>query len=134
DALGKASHWPGFVSGVPLGDGSGISVLLAADAPAVSFPRVGVPVHVARSQRRGGLTFTCAPGFAGVTQPALPAPSRCDDRSPGFWGGDTIINNTAGTACSTAFGVHNPSGGLYMVTAAHCSTKVFDTPPIVNGI
>jgi hypothetical protein len=133
EALGKASHLPGFVSGAPLNDGSGISVMLAANAPAVSFPRAGVPVRVARIPRRGRFMFTCAPGFAGVTEPALPAPSRCDDRSPGFWGGDVILNNTAGVACSTAFGVHNSAGGLYMVTAAHCSVTVDDTPP-VNGI
>jgi hypothetical protein len=133
EALGKASHVPGFVSGAPLHDGSGISVILAASAPAVSFPRVGVPVHVARTPRRGRFMFTCAPGFPGVTEPALPAPSRCDDRSPGFWGGDVILNNTAGAACSTAFGVHDSRGNGYMVTAAHCSVKAEDTPP-VNGI
>jgi hypothetical protein len=133
EALGKASHLPGFMSGAPRHDGSGISVVLAANAPAVSFPRVGVPLRVARVPRRGGYTSTCAPGFPGITEPALPAPSRCDDRSPGFWGGDVIINNTAGVGCSTAFGVHNSAGGLYMVTAAHCSVTVDDTPP-VNGI
>jgi hypothetical protein len=133
EALGKASHVPGFVSGAPLHNGSGIRVILAANAPAVSFPRVGVPVQVARIPRRGRFMFTCAAGFPGVTEPALPAPSRCDDRSPGFWGGDVIINNTAGVACSTAFGVHDSRGNGYMVTAAHCSVTVDDTPP-VNGI
>jgi hypothetical protein len=133
EALGKASHLPGFVSGAPRHNGSGISVILAANAPAVPFPRVGVPIHIARIPRRGRFMFTCAPGFSGITEPALLAPSRCDDRSPGFWGGDVILNNTAGAACSTAFGVHDSAGGLYMVTAAHCSVTVADTPP-VNGI
>lgn len=133
DALVKASHLPGFMSGAPQPDGSGISVILAATGPAVAPLQVGVPVHVARSPQRGQFTSTCAPGFAGVTQPALLAPSRCDDRMPGFWGGDVILNNKAGTACSTAFGVHDSSGHGYMVTAAHCSESVDNTPP-VNGI
>ena len=132
-ALRKASHTPGFVSGAPLNDGSGISVTLAADVPARSLPQVGVPVHVTRTLQRGQFMFTCAPGFPGITEPALAAPSRCDDRSPGFWGGDVILNNTAGAACSTAFGVHDSRGGGYMVTAAHCSVTAEDTPP-VNGI
>jgi hypothetical protein len=133
DALRKASHIPGFVSGAPLHDGSGISVTLAAGAPAAALPQVGVPLHVATTRQRGRFTFTCAPGFPGVTEPALSAPSRCDDRSPGFWGGDVIINNTAGAACSTAFGAHDSSGNGYMVTAAHCSVTAEDTPP-VDGI
>lgn len=132
-ALLKASHVPGFSSGAPMHNGSGINVILAASAPAAAFPRLGVPVHVARTAQRGRFAFTCAAGFPNVTQPALPAPSRCDDREPGFWGGDVIINNTAGAGCSTAFGAHDSRGNGYMVTAAHCSVKVVDTPP-VNGI
>jgi hypothetical protein len=133
EALRKASHLPGFVSGAPMHDGSGINIVLAAGAPDASPPHLGVPVHVATTRLRGQFEFTCAPGFPGVTEPALPAPSRCDDREPGFWGGDIILNHTAGAACSTAFGVHDSSGNGYMVTAAHCSVAS-EGGPVVNGI
>jgi hypothetical protein len=119
---------PGAVSGHPLNDGSGIQLDFGRNAvPALLADSVGVPV---RTGLGGPVTLqaTCVP--TGTT--ALAAPSRCDDRQPGYWGGNVILNTAQNSFCSSAFGVHDGGGGLYLVTAAHCSENASGTP--VNGI
>jgi hypothetical protein len=129
-AVSAGMNISGATSGHRLADGSGIELDFDRSAKSVSAndltARVGVPVQtgVAISARQ---TATCIP----TGQPALPAPSRCDDQ-PLFWGGDVTINDNTGAECSTAFGVHNAAGRKYLLTAAHCSEDALGHR--INGI
>jgi hypothetical protein len=113
-----AMRQPGAVGAYPLNDGGGIHVLvkashLAAAGPAISRA-AGVPVQASAS---GGerLQATCGPWPADTAGPG----HRCYDL-PAYWGGDVIISNW-GWGCTGGFGVHDASGRLYMMTAAHCA-------------
>src|SRR5262249_5113075 len=54
--------------------------------------------------------------------------SRCNDWPP-YSGGDVILSSY--DACSGGFGVHDSSGGTYLLTAAHCAD---DRSGYVNGM
>jgi hypothetical protein len=142
-AVRRGLTQPGVLSGQPLNDGSGIQLNLAQAGPATHAglagaaapdlgstltASLGVPV---RTGTGGPVTFQATCVFSGGT--ALAAPSRCDDRQPGYWGGNVIINTANGSGCSSAFGMHSVSTGLlYLATAAHCSENASGTP--VNGV
>jgi hypothetical protein len=140
-ALAQATREPGVVGGYPLSDGSGLhlDVRVSAQgrslAPAASVlrARFGVPVLTAASGEVK--QQSCVPNSADT----LGAGSRCDDLSPGFWGGDVILQTSIPgyTAyCTGGFGGHDSSGNTYMITAAHCAqTSVPGAPAVYsNGV
>jgi hypothetical protein len=112
------------VAGWPMTGGSGIHLSLGrADSRSVTAfaaamrSRFGVPV-VADSGFADHLEFCEYPGSASL----LPG-SRCDDVRA-FWGGDAMQQFAFpgfDTWCSSAFGVHDSAGHLYLLTAAHCA-------------
>jgi hypothetical protein len=107
----------------PLTDGSGIQVFVAGARPAISpqaLFRVSVPVKFATmtSPRPAACWANSGQTVPGDT---LSAPARCNDMSPGYWGGAVIINQTYGNGCSTGFGVHSTvDSKTYMLTDSHC--------------
>jgi hypothetical protein len=127
-AIAQSVRTMGATGGYTAVDGSGITISVPARSmrPAIvkTFQaQVGVPVTVVPAA--GGQDQTCAPNPSDT----LGAGSRCDDLSPGFWGGDIIQSSRV--YCSSGFGVHNSAGGLYLMTAAHCADN---GSGYVNGI
>lgn len=121
-----AMRVPGVVSSYLQTDGSGMAIGVSAgrlpSAQAGLRTRITVPVTVtsAVTEQPKGCFFN--------ENDTRTNPSRCDDQAP-FWGGDVI--QTKWTACTGGFGVHNSSGGTYMMTAAHCS---WNGSALVNGV
>lgn len=114
--------------GWPLTDGGGI--VLNVNSPNLR--------QVATAMRsRFGVPVMITPGGADQPQTcAWPASnahlgpgSRCWDLEP-FWGGD-VIQSSYGNFCTGGFGVHNSTGGEYLITAAHCADNHHG---YVNGI
>jgi hypothetical protein len=117
-AIAQSVRTGGATGGYTAVDGSGITISLPAGSMRPAAARafsasLGVPVTVVPAA--AGQLQTCAPN----SSDNLGAGSRCDDISPDFWGGAVIQSSLF--YCSTGFGVHNSGGGLYLMTAAHCS-------------
>jgi hypothetical protein len=138
DVLAAIRSHTGVVGGYPMSDGSGVVL-------GVRSPDARYAASVASALRsRFGVSVMATP--AGQDQPQycvfasgdpLGAGSRCDDlgAAPGeaFWGGDVIQQTSNGVTygCTGTFGVHNSSGGEYLLTAAHCADN---GSGYVNGI
>jgi hypothetical protein len=107
----------------PLTDGSGIQVFVGGARPTISARTLlGVTVPVKFVTMTAPRPATCW-STSGSTVPGdtLSAPARCNDLSPGYWGGAVIINQTYGNGCSTGFGVHSTvDSKTYMLTDSHC--------------
>ena len=59
-----------------------------------------------------------------ISQGTAPTPTdRATDTDP-FWGGDQITNGT--NACTGGFPAYNSNGTQYMITAAHCFSRLDD--------
>lgn len=122
---------PAVTGGYPLTDGSGLHLFVRAagmqTAASVIRVRLGIPAVAAPS---GTVTLqstpTCTPNPNVNKGPG----SRCWDL-PAFWGGDVIISQY-GFGCTGGFGVHDANGGLYLMTAAHCSESPSGT--FSNGV
>jgi hypothetical protein len=122
----------GVTSGYPMTDGGGIvlgvhtaSTRVAASVTDALRSRLGIPVTatlVGVDQLQ-----TCDIVGRVINDPVR-AGSRCDDYE-NFWGGDVIQSQYVG--CTGGFGVHDSSGGEYLLTAAHCA---FTGSAYVNGI
>lgn len=131
--IATALHTPGVVGGYPATDGSGIHLNVRSGNPrtlaSTMRSQLGVPVVTTRTGTDRLQTCTLYPSDT------LNAGSRCYDL-PAFWGGAVIesYNSTfdAWIGCTSGFGVHNSSGGTYIMTAAHCSDNL--TTGYVNGI
>jgi hypothetical protein len=116
--------------GWPATDGSGIDVGVrrtsarsAASLAAALRSRLGVPV-TAVPAGADQLQACAVPGSNTNLGPG----SRCDDLE-NFWGGDVI--QSPFVFCTGGFGVHNSSGGEYLLTAAHCA---YNGSGYANGI
>lgn len=122
DVLAAIHSDRAVTGGWPLTGGSGIQIGVRSGNPrslaSAMRSRLGVPVTVARTGV-DHLLYSCSvPGSDANLGPG----SRCNDWE-NFWGGD-VIQQTAypgGAWCSGGFGVHNSSGGEYLLTAAHCA-------------
>jgi hypothetical protein len=117
----------------PLTDGSGIRVGVAGAVPAISrlrALRLRVPVTlIHRSAARAATCYATLNQTVGSDN--IGQPSRCDDLSPGFWGGAVLINANHGNGCSTGFGMHSTvDSKTYLVTASHCGNL---GEPFLNG-
>lgn len=135
DVLTAINSDGGVVGGYPLTGGSGIglsvhssSARLVASVASAMRSRLGVPV-VATSSGPAQPQYCAQP----KSHASLGPGSRCYDLE-NFWGGD-VIQQRADPGfiifCSGGFGVHNPAGGEYLMTAAHCA---YNGSLYVNGI
>jgi hypothetical protein len=107
----------GVTGGWPLNGGNGIHLGVRSGSPAMVAAamqsRFGVPVVVSQTGV-DKLLYCAVPGSNANLGPG----SRCNDLE-NFWGGDVIQSDFV--FCSGGFGVHNSSGGEYLLTAAHCA-------------
>lgn len=128
DVLAAIHSDRAVTGGWPLTDGSGIQIGIRSGNPrslaSAMRARYGVPVRVVHAGT-GSLLSSCAVPYSSAN---LGPGSRCDDWE-NFWGGDVIQSSYV--FCSGGFGVHNSSGGEYLVTAAHCADN---GSGYVNGI
>lgn len=130
DILAAIHTGRGVVSGYPMTDGSGIHIGIRTSDPRAATmiasamgSRFGIPVVAALS----GVDHpqSCAvPGSNATLGPG----SRCYDLED-FWGGDVIQSSYV--FCTGGFGVHDSSGGEYLITAAHCA---YNGSGYANGI
>ncbi|GAA0592154.1 trypsin-like serine protease [Kribbella sandramycini] len=84
-------------------DGSGLEVSSPANRR-VAVPNVGVPITL-------------------VDEGRFVAASRRDDFVP-WSGGAQIYNGNRGNSCTSGFGVINPAGAQYILTASHCAGNI----------
>lgn len=80
-------------------DGSGLEVSVDTAVSAPTVPEVDVPTRIVRE--------------------APLKPRSRDDDTP-LWRGGTIMWTDTGAGCTAGFGVRDPSGARYILTAAHC--------------
>jgi hypothetical protein len=130
DVLAAIHVGGGVVGGYPLTDGSGIHLSVhslnprtAGSVASAMRSRFGVPVVAT-------LSGVDHPQYCAVPYSYAPLGpgSRCYDLE-NFWGGDVIQSSYV--FCTGGFGVHNPSGGEYLMTAAHCA---YNGSGYANGI
>jgi hypothetical protein len=133
DVLAAIRSYTEVAGGYPMSDGSGIvlgvrspNARYAASIAAALRSRFRVPVMATPAGQDHLQYCVFASG-----DPLGPG-SRCYDLAA-FWGGDVIQQTTNGVTygCTGTFGVHNSSGGEYLLTAAHCADN---GSGYVNGI
>jgi Trypsin len=131
DVLAAIRSGSGVADGYPMTDGSGIVLGVRSPNPrsvaSALRSRFGVPVVATRA----GVDHLQYCAWPDSVAPLGPG-SRCNDW-PDFWGGNVIQQNANPKPlfCTGGFGVHNSSGGRYLLTAAHCA---YNGSGYVNGI
>jgi len=128
DVLVAIRSGSGVTGGYPMTDGGGIVLGVRSPDPrsvaSALRSRFGVPVVATRA----GVDHPQYCAWPHSNAPLGPG-SRCNDW-PAFWGGN-VIHSDYGVFCTGGFGVHNASGGRYLITAAHCA---YNGSGLVNGI
>jgi hypothetical protein len=137
DVVAAIRSGRGVTSGYPMTDGSGIVLGVRSPNPrsiasiaSALRSRFGVPVRATQAGP-DHLRYCAAPAPPDPRRhldASLGPGSRCNDW-PAFWGGNVIQSKYV--FCSGGFGVHNSSGGTYLITAAHCADN---GSRFINGI